>query len=308
MKRLVCSITLLAIVLSICGAQTFSAQHIKNSAPSIESMSTSVPPPPSKPSRSTSPHYSHHSVAESIADSIADSFFNMLMDLWLLDTIFISFDDYPYANGDKYLIFSADSIDVNFDDYVDAMDRDFHRPKQQFYRFAADTSAFFFPGSAIGNETRFEGLIWKFFGPLFQIDTIFPISARGNMDKNFSVDTCLQLGLQLSIIQTNPISLYWAICWERLQLQNYPVLNGVSFQLIARSYIAKPILVEWRGTIAELFDDGREVFNKINWESHLEIGIMVNGPLEVFAAWRYIGYLGLNYTSNGVELGARYHL
>ncbi|MBQ4237499.1 MAG: hypothetical protein II716_11785, partial [Treponema sp.] len=83
----------------------------------------------------------------------------------------------------------------------------------------------------------------------------------------------------------------------------------ISLQLIARSYPASPVLLEWRGTIGFMAKDGGAEYSPdFNWESHLEVGMMINGPLEVFAAWRYFSYLALGTPVHGVEIGARYHL
>lgn len=284
MKKFISAVLLSSVILSFCGAQAFNAGTLKKIQAPVEPM-----------------RYSR-----SLSEAVTETFFDIFLDLWLLDTIFITFDDYPYCNGDYMKFGSKDTvIEEILPDGSDGT-----KPRaEQFYRFALDTSLFFFPGRMVGNETRFEGLLWKFFGPLFQIDASVPLRSFDGNEPFKSVNTNLQLGFQLSIIQTNPVSLYWALCWQRIQYQDMPLSNGISLQLIARSYPASPILLEWRGTIGFMAKDGGAEYSPdFNWESHLEVGMMINGPLEVFAAWRYFAYLALGTPVHGVEIGARYHL
>lgn len=291
MKRFICTVILAFTIFSLCAAQSFNMQTInrsadKNDKAEIELMST---------------HYYH---AESFADFIAE----FISEIWLMNTIFVSFDDYPYASDSPYLHFSRDSAVASFTGDISpsvAPDGTIG-PKNQFYRFAADTSFFYFPNLMAGNQSRFEGLIWKFFGPIFQIDTFFLMDDLHGPKS--TVNTNLQLGLQFSLVQTSPFSLYWTVCWNRMQFMDEPVMNGVSFQLIARSYPTKPLLLEWRGTLSTVTSQSGYYDDELFLESHLEIGMMITGPLEAYAAWRFIKYPVFKNTSNGFEAGVRYHL
>ncbi len=291
MKRFFSSIVLSVILISVCSAQSFNAQNLR-----IKTVQERERAVPTQMSRSES----------SVAESFFEMLFDLFLDLWFIDSMIVTFDDYPYHSG-KYIQFDSSNPFINGSSVTSDYQYDVPERKNQFYRFGIDTSMFFFPSLMVGNQTRVEGLLWKFFGPIFQIDTTVPTSVFTDGNSLTSLDTNLQLGLQMSIFQTNPLSLYWTICWQRIQHQGIPVLNGVAFQLIARSYPISPLLIEWRGTIGILNDESQTYSTEFNWESHLEIGMMLNGPVEVFAAWRYFSYLDISPACHGIEVGARYH-
>lgn len=281
MKKLISAFFLSILLASVCSAQTFSPDVMdRGPAKFVESVEIQT--------------------TSSLGDLLAEVF----IDMWFVNTVLVTFDDYPYANGSYIRLGSMMPTDTDiFSEYDDES-----KPKvNQYYRFAVDTSFFFLPGLMVGNETRFEGMLWKFFGPIFQIDTFTTTDSFSGNREFKSLDTNLQLGLELSIVQTNPFALYWAFCWQRIQYRDLPVSSGISLQLIARSYPASPVLIEWRGTIAFMMLNGKPYSPKFNWESHLEIGMMMRGPLEVFAAWRYFAYEDLGAPANGVEIGVRYH-
>ena len=80
--------------------------------------------------------------------------------------------------------------------------------------------------------------------------------------------------------------------------------NGLVLGFIVRSYPVKPILLEWRGAWI--------IHNTVMFESHLELGGMVWGPVEIFAAWDFRGYYkrsgkSISESKNGFDVGLRYH-
>ncbi len=232
--------------------------------------------------------------SSSSGNLFVDLFTEIIIELWIMNNFLVNYDDYPYA-GEKYLCF--DETDPNV-------------YEANWYRFAADTSVYCYPGLYAGTEVRFEGLIWKFFGPILELDFSNMVDMNpsgGSFFKFQNPDFGLQLGLQMSIFQSNPLSLFWTIGWSMLKTSTYDVrYNGLFLQLIARSYPVKPLLIEWRGTLIDMSDPSDHDF--MMFESHLEVGMMVAGPLEVFAAWRYLSSQNLRYIGHGFDLGVRYHL
>lgn len=300
MKRFFSSIILCFCLIGFCSAQTFKAEHIRLNPQKIEDFGYTLVS-------------SRHST--SVAESFFDMFVELMAEIWAIQTIYVSYDDYPYASDGKYIHFTnlekavAAMIGPQFSVTPDGTNGEYGLipPKDQFYRFALDTSFFVFPNKTIGNQTRFEGIIWKFFGPMVQFDTSTNFSLFTDSNKPIELNTNLLLGLQFSILQYSPFSLYWTFCWNRTQLGGDETLNGIAFQVIARSYPCRPILLEWRGTVREIFDKHSKEYTIL--ESHLELGVMVAGPLEVFGAWRYEATVSpTTIESNGFEIGARYHL
>jgi hypothetical protein len=227
----------------------------------------------------------------SMASLFWDLIFDGLSALWWINNIVLNFDSYPYAHG-KYLIFpySDSSAAPAFDDSVSSL------YSGKFYRFALDTSFLCFPGENAGNITRFEGLIWKFFGPVVELYSEFPEEGEKQMN--------LRLGGQFALIQTNPASVFFNIQWSHDFFGGEGERNGLVLGFIVRSYPVKPVLLEWRGAWI--------IHNTVMFESHLELGGMVWGPVEIFAAWDFRGYYkrsgkSISESKNGFDVGLRYH-
>lgn len=64
-------------------------------------------------------------------------------------------------------------------------------------------------------------------------------------------------------------------------------------------------VLEWRASVAVISgykDESHKIF-----ESHLELGYMVAGPLEIYAAWKRQENEILDYNTNGFALGLKFH-
>jgi len=248
----------------------------------------------------------------SSSDTATDLLSDIFSLLWLINNITVTFDTYPYANG-KYLNFSGFSLSSN-DTLSDSAMQD--------WRFEIETNAFVFPKKVWGNESRLEGILWKFIGPVFENTIYWPIGDWDdnndfkdhpselppldvaqdfiNTDRNYAGN--VRLGGQLSLWYSNPLSLAFFLQWSNW----YGAMdcNGVVLGLIAKSYPVDPILIEWRGTIQSLSDKYKveDIF-----ESHLEVGAMVAPRIEIYGAWKYTHNPLLNIKGHGAAAGAKIH-
>lgn len=183
------------------------------------------------------------------------------------------------------------------------------------YRYAVDTSIFvnYANITTCGLEGRFEGYIWKFFGPYIEFKRVWP-----DFNANINIDTLaygygdFRLGFQFSIFHSNPFSLAYFMTWDHLYGEMKG--NGAVFGLIVRSYPVKPLLLEWRGDIvtdANLESKGDFVSSssdRIAFESHLEAGVMIaSSRAELFAYWNYCYEDYEKIETNGFGGGIRVH-
>lgn len=254
-------------------------------------------------------------------DELSGTIFNLIGMLWFIDNIIVTFDDYPYADG-RYLNFlSENTFSTSSDSYsgsetvvVDEegnLVSEVH--KEQFYRFALETGFFYFPLDNIyGNETRFEGYFYKFFGPVFE-HSLFgknnafaadTFTSFGGLNHDAAAGN-LKFGGQISLIHSNffdaSCHFQWAYWYGNFRNQND--LHGFNFGLILRSYPVKPVLIEWRFNWQSFGDYYSSVY-----DSHLELGFMLNSPLEIYAAWKYRSdSVFLNSDAHGFAAGIKYH-
>ena len=249
-------------------------------------------------------------------DSPSDFFTELLVEImtgvWLVNNITVSFQPYPYAAEGKYLMFGDFGASSNFEAAYESKDSSFEKNiepsetvKTRVFRFAADTSLFWMDGFDIGNESRFEGYLFKFFGPVFE-NTLYCKNAslfgvNGNDAGN------LRLGGELALIQTNMISAAFVIQWDHWY--GSVKADGVNFGFIVRSYPIKPLLLEWRPQFHCLTENAQDLFM---FESILEVGFMVWRNFEVFASWRHIDTRQYkswfnNTFYNGISAGIRVH-
>lgn len=240
-------------------------------------------PRPAAPRPSTSVKTKNSSASDTCADIIVD----LLVEVSLWNNINASFDNYPYATRPNYI-----TINENNDG--------------QFYRFTLDTNLFYTPAYALyGNDSRIEGFIWKFFGPVFEnriVTTKDYSSYYGKMD----------LGMQFSIFQLSMCTLIFDIKWEHLYGSFYE--NGVNIGFGIRSYPVKPLVLEYRSEWGIFANTGKKsdtatgIRKDATYKSHLEAGVMLGSPTEVYAFWDFMtdGFLMLREHSMG--LGLKVHL
>lgn len=254
----------------------------------VHSVRRNPPPPP--------PHHHHHPRHHPEPKDETSSFFaDLFVSLWFLNNVFVTFDDYPYADGFYLNFFTQNTLNPNIfenenstqDDNSGAIeDSDIIIPirkKEQFYRFNLESGLFCFPSQKrIGNETRFEGYIWKFFGPVFEND-IYSEKIFSNSQNDFIGN--VRLGGQLSLLHSNLFDVSFFVQWSYFYgIYTNLNLNGVNCGFIIRSYPMKPILFEMRFNFQDFFDNLAENY----FECHIEIGVELNSPYEVYVAWKLI--------------------
>ena len=231
---------------------------------------------------------------ERLADSFTDLIIEILGILWGYNNLGVTYDNYPYATSPKYMCFDSSNMadfDLAFGNH--------------FYRFALDTSFFSDFGLWMGNSTRFEGLLWKFFGPVIELNSFFNTTDDVPLLQESGYKANLRIGGDFALIQTNPLSAFFYMQWNHYI--NIDLANSLIVGFIVRSYPIKPVLIEWRVNWQVLQEEDFPGTDGIFFESHLEAGAMVAGPLQVFAAWNFKSYPGFNYKGHGVEAGVRLH-
>lgn len=249
-------------------------------------ISTSIfaAPRPSSPSRSYS--RSSSSVSSDCSNALFDACAELLITLSYYNNIMASYDNYPYATRNNY---------INLGEKDDT----------QFYRFTADTSLVFVPSlNAYGNDFRFEGYIWKFFGPVFENRIIvdpYNNTQYGEMD----------LGMQFSVFQFSLCSMIVDIKWEHLYGIKY--YNGVNLGFGLKSYPINPLVIEYRAEWGYFNKSGNDIDpytgirKNSTFKSHLEAGAMLSSPVELYGYWDYIKDGFAYRTDNIFGIGVKYH-
>ena len=145
----------------------------------------------------------------------------------------------------------------------------------KFWRMEVETGAFSFPAKKfIGSETRIEGVLYHIIGPVIEYQHI----AKTNKD---DIMGNLKLGGQFFIFQSNFICASIMFQWNKV------------------------FIIEWRASVAVV--SGYTDESCAISESHLELGYMVAGPLEIYAAWKRQENEILDYNTNGFALGLKFH-
>ena len=289
MKKLPFLLSAILLTLSVCSPLFAKTQIIEDPIteplPRIQERKRDYrrngnpPPPPPRPKRT---YYDSDGLFE-----------DLISLLWLVNNGLVTFEQYPYANDDKYLHF-----DVSKED-----------DKNRFYRYSLSSGIFWLPEFSSGIETVFEGYIFKMFGPYFE-NTVFgdlsattaPFSVNYN-----SVYGNFKIGGQFAIVQSNPLSFSIYMQWVRWYgITGQPWSNdknGLTLGFNMRSYPFKPLTLEWKFG-AEVMNPSEDTFI----ESDLKAGIMIN-RMEIYLAWKYRCYY-MNETifvkeSNGLSSGLR---
>lgn len=208
---------------------------------------------------------------------ILDIFLDIFDELWIFTHVNAEYDTAPYANRKDYIIYTQNTAAAS-----------------KFYRFQFENGFFYFPGyNTVGNETRIEGIAYKFFGPV--IENIVLPDLTGNV----------RVGLTLNIINFNLLNLAFILEWTHWYGPKN--LDGLCEGIIIRSYPVKPLIIEYRGNWQSIFNDGYST-NECIFESHLETGFMVGRHEEIYLAWKYFNNGYKNVTRHGISTGFKYHL
>src|SRR5574344_647429 len=223
----------------------------------------------------------HHNDDHSFSQLMLDIFFG----IWIYDNGAVSFEPYPYAVDGKYLHFNLTASP----DPLFAQDRPF--------RYAVATSTVYASGIGFGNESCFEGFLFKFIGPLFE-NTVY--TGLHNITGN------VKLGGQMALLQTNPISILFYCQWVHWYgtIGDYLPFSGFSGGIIMKSYPVKPLVFEWKFGGQNFGSDYASFL-----ESDLRAGVLFNRS-EAFVSWKY-QHISNDTTqkiysrSNGVTIGTR---
>ena len=241
-----------------------------------------------KPNRPGNPTNSSNDAEN---NTLAGIFFEILFDIcdqiWIFSHMNADYDIAPYATRPKYIDYKAEDWQA-----------------EKFYRYTLETGTFFFlQDLTIGNESRIEGITYKFFGPVFE-NTLFTSFRSMSENSNIWLIGNLRLGA-INLVNFNLFNVALNIQWTHWYGQK--IIDGMNLGFILRSYPIKPVLLEWRVNWQSFMTE--ENYNDFSayFESHLELGIMVDKRIEIYAAWKYVNDRFNENIKNGVSSGVKFH-
>lgn len=205
---------------------------------------------------------------ESEPESFSQFVFELVLELLWFQNYCVYYDDYPFKDDTDYIKYSFTP----------------ELAKGRPYHFALEGAFYYFPESkTLGNELRFEGTFWHFFGPVIENQLFTKLTDENNYGH-------LKLGGSYHIFQTNPLSLTFFIQWSHLYGSWKD--DGVNLGLIIKSYIARTVLLEFRMCFSD-YDSGEaegdyEYDPDTIAEIHFEAGFMISGPYELYVAYKSV--------------------
>lgn len=172
--------------------------------------------------------------------------------------------------------------------------------KTKSNRYSASDSFFYLADLGTGNEFCFEGLFFPIIGPYFEN---LVISEQDNFfDETYGN---IRLGAQLSILQSNLITITGIVQWSRWYGNISEVLksSGLALGMDFRFYPLKPLGFQWKFCWQE-FD--KNVYLR---DSLLSAGIFLQ-RYEIFAGWKLLEVgnsekLKPTKNWNGISAGCR---
>ncbi len=215
------------------------------------------------------------------------SFFSLLIDMLISENFFIFYNKYPFYNNEPFINFCTDEEPET--------------SPGRFWRMEAETGAFCFPAKKfIGSETRLEGVFYHIIGPVIEYQHIAKTNKEDIMGN-------LKLGGQFFLFQSNFICASVMFQWNKVFIiePEHEKASGPGLGIILKSYMIPKCVLEWRASVA-VISGYKDESHKIS-ESHLELGYMAAGPLEIYAAWKRQENEILDYNTNGFALGLKFH-
>src|SRR5574344_48259 len=209
-------------------------------------------------------HNERHYQNNDGTDSLTELLIQLIAIGWFYNNFTARYTAYPYADGGKYIVFNSSTL---------AGASPMSENTTRMSRFSADTSAVWLGELGFGNESTFEGFLAAGLGPYFQ--NLIVNDSSNNSTGN------VRLGGQISLFQTNPLSLALILQWSHFYgaaAQSLPQ-NGFAYGAVFRSYPFNPLVFEWRISAQDFSD------NVAITDSNLQAGFMLE-RFEVFAAWR----------------------
>lgn len=172
--------------------------------------------------------------------------------------------------------------------------------KTKSNRYSASDSFFYLADLGTGNEFCFEGLFFPIIGPYFEN---LVISEQDNFfDETYGN---IRLGAQLSILQSNLITITGIVQWSRWYGNISEVLksSGLALGMDFRFYPLKPLGFQWKFCCQEFAE------NVYLRDSLLSAGIFLQ-RYEIFVGWKLLEVgnsenLKPTKTWNGISAGCR---
>lgn len=245
-------------------------------------------PPPKKERKAPPPKkHHHHDESDNIfAEILADLFFLF----WFEENAMINYEDYPYEFDNSYLVYALQT-----DDETGEL---LPIEGTSINRFSVSSDLFYTTNLGYGINSEFESILVKFFGPVINNKTYIPFNSSRNEQSSDILCGKVDLGLRLSIFQTNPISMYclWQYSYWYGDSIPYYIDNrhGLSFALEFKSYPVKPLVLNFTFKTLAPFN------SNINYDECIfSAGYMFN-RFELYATYNYSRgmYIGDVFTAD----------
>ncbi len=219
--------------------------------------------------KKTEEENSEQSVSTSASDSAESSLIVFLAEiagtLWYYNSFTARFTSFPYRYEDlTYIKWKETQTSPE--------------AKTKANRYSASDSFFYLADLGTGNEFCFEGLFFPVIGPYFEN---LVISEQDNfIDETYGN---IRIGGQLSILQTNLLTITGIIQWSKWYGNTSEVLkrNGIALGMDFRLYPHKPLSFQWK-FCWQAFDE-----NVYIYDSLISAGIFLN-RYELFAGWKLL--------------------
>ena len=289
MKRIVlCLIFLTTFIFSISAQNLFLYEKNPSSQIQLTAAKPNRPGNTEKPNRPGNTKNNEDDNDSTFTQILFEIIFDICDQIWIFSHMNADYDIAPFATRSSYIDFKEESWQT-----------------EKFYRYTFETGAFFFPKDlTVGNESRIEGITYKFFGPVFE-NTVFT-SLKPAANKKFWLEGNLRLGGQLNLLNFNMLNIALNMQWTHWY--GSKTIDGMCMGFTFRSYPVKPVLLEWRTNWqAYISEDEYNDFSTY-YESHLELGIMTSKQTEVYGAWKYVNDRYNDIIKNGVAAGVKLHL
>ena len=289
MKRIIlCLIFLTTFIFSLSAQNLFLYENNSSSQIQLTAAKPNRPGNTAKPNRPGNTKNNDDDDDSTFTQILFEIIFDICDQIWIFSHMNADYDIAPFATRSSYIDFKEESWQT-----------------EKFYRYTFETGAFFFPRDlTVGNESRIEGITYKFFGPVFE-NTLFT-SLKPAANKKSWLEGNLRLGGQINLVNFNFINIALNMQWTHWY--GSKTIDGMCMGFTFRSYPAKPVLLEWRTNWQAYITE--EDYNDFStyYESHLEVGIMTSKRTEVYGAWKYIDDRYNDKIKNGVATGVKLHL
>lgn len=209
----------------------------------------------------------------------------------------VQFFDYPYDENSSPA--DGNYVTRGYLDGIFYKDPGFNRS-----RFSLDSSLVYLHGFGLGNETRFEGLLFPYIGPYFENLALYNFQSGKYDFSERGVRDNLKIGGQLSLIQSNLLITNLLVQYTSWYSPQFDFLHkGCAVGILLRSYPVKPLVIEWKLS-SQNYPHSFTVF-----ESDFHLGVM-RKDYEVFASWKLLSFSNSEDESfgddfSGLTLGLR---